>query len=83
MKQEGYKVRMAGGRRKKPTMKWMLENLTLGQAGLILRQMRDEEPKKSWVIPLTDRSFLGADQREIDELANTVFDETLRRIKRA
>lgn len=83
LKQEGYKVRMAGGKKKKPTMKWMLENLTLGQAGLILRMMRDEEPKKSWTIPLPDRSFLGASRREMDELANTVFDETLIRMRRA
>lgn len=83
LKREGYKVRMAGGRKRKPTMKWMLDNLTQGQAGLILRQMREEEPKRSWTIELPDRSFLGASHTEIAELANTVFDETIARIKRA
>lgn len=84
LKQEGYKVRMAGGRRKKPTMKWMLENLTLGQAGLILRTIRDDlNPKKSWVVELPARSFLGVEPRELDELASLIFDETIQRVKRA
>ncbi|MCX2834462.1 phage virion morphogenesis protein [Microbulbifer thermotolerans] len=84
LKQEGYKVRVVGGKKKKPTIKWMLENLTQGQAGLILRIMRDDlNPKKNWVIELPERSFLGVTEKEIDALANTVFDETLRRLKRA
>lgn len=83
LKQEGYVVRLPGGRRKKPTMRWITENLTLGQAGLILQTLRDEPRKNRWVIELPERSFLGVESGEVEELANTIFDDTIQRIKRA
>ncbi|MFS1525814.1 phage virion morphogenesis protein [Microbulbifer sp. 2304DJ12-6] len=83
LKREGYVVRRKGGKKKKPTMRWITEHVTLGQAGLVLKQMREGgQSKTSWVIPLPERSFLGADGREIEALTNTIFDEALQRIQR-
>ncbi|MFA0813242.1 phage virion morphogenesis protein [Microbulbifer epialgicus] len=80
LKKEGYKVRLPGGRKKKPTIRWITENLSLGQAGLILRKLRDDPGKSRWVIELPERSFLGVTEREISELASKLFDETSGRI---
>ncbi|WP_299940128.1 hypothetical protein [uncultured Microbulbifer sp.] len=83
LKKEGYKVRLPGGRKKKPTLRWITENLTLGQAGLILRKMRDDPGKSRWVIELPQRSFLGVTAWEVSELASKIFDETSGRIHSA
>ncbi|MCO1336391.1 hypothetical protein MO867_18825 [Microbulbifer sp. OS29] len=80
LKKEGYKVRLPNGRKKKPTMRWIMENLSLGQAGLILRILRDDPGESRWVIELPDRSFLGTTRQEIDKLASMIFDETSGRI---
>ncbi|WHI45032.1 phage virion morphogenesis protein [Microbulbifer sp. VAAF005] len=80
LKKEGYKVRLPGGRKKKPTLRWITENLTLGQAGLILQVLRDEPKENSWVIELPERSFLGTTDREVSELADMIFKETSGRI---
>ncbi|WP_299580916.1 phage virion morphogenesis protein [uncultured Microbulbifer sp.] len=80
LRKEGYKIRRVNGHGwKQPSLKWVTENLSLGQAGVILRSMREAEPKKSWVIPLPDRSFLGVTQKEVEELATTIIDQTLER----
>lgn len=62
---------------KKRTIKWIVENLTIGQAGAILRDMRGKSGKQSWEIVVPARSFLGADGSEksriILELKEAVF----------
>ncbi|WP_143732648.1 phage virion morphogenesis protein [Microbulbifer sp. GL-2] len=83
LKKEGYKVRLPGGRKKKPTMRWIKENLSLGQAGLILRTLRDDPRLNRWVIELPERDFLGVTEREVSELASKIFDETSGRVKGA
>ena len=83
LKAEGYVVRLPGGRKKKPTMRWISDNLTQGQAGFILQTLRDEPRKNRWVIDLPARSFLGAEAGEIEDLATSIFEETIGRIKRA
>ena len=77
LKAAGYMVRRAGGRPYKPTIGWITENMKQGQAGLILRIMRDEQPATSWVIPLPARSFLGADEADINTMVQTIFNQTI------
>jgi phage virion morphogenesis protein len=80
LRKEGYKIRRANGRGwKQPSLKWVTENLSVGQAGIILRSMRDAKAKQSWEIPLSERSFLGVTQKEVEELATTIIDQTLER----
>ncbi len=47
-------------RRKRPSQRWIMENMKLGQAGLIIRTLRNNlNPPKSWKIPIPKRPFLG------------------------
>jgi hypothetical protein len=57
---EGYKVRKAKGKGyRKATISEISDTLSQGQAGLILRQLRGNQNKKSWDIPVDGRPFLG------------------------
>lgn len=77
LRAEGYKVRRDGKGYKRPTLKWITENLSLGQAGLILRVLRDQASVSRWVIPLPARAFLGANDQEVNRIVNEVFQQTI------
>lgn len=77
LRQEGFKMRRKGDRPYKPTLNAIMATMKQGQAGLILRLMRDEQPKKSWVIPLPDRSFLGVNEEDVTEIVQTIFNQTI------
>lgn len=72
LKEAGYK-RMSGGKRVPATIKWIQENVSVGQAGYILRVLRGQS-QKNWKIPLPARPFLGVDEAEINTIVNQVFD---------
>lgn len=79
----GYKIKRAGGKGyKRPTLKWVVENLTQGKAGLILKKLSGTTSKKNWVIPLPARPFLGASKKDIDTMVETIFKNTVKQ-KRA
>lgn len=79
LKQEGFKARKASGKGyKKVTVKWITENLTQGQAGIILRSMRNTTPKNSWAIELPERAFLGATEKEVSGMVQTIFENTIK-----
>lgn len=79
LRAEGYKARKKSGKGyRNASIREIKDTLSLGQAGIILRLMRDSESKQQWVIPLPDRSFLGATENEISDMVNTVFDQTIR-----
>ena len=78
LKEAGFKIRRKNGKGwKKATMKWITDNMTIGHAGLVLKTLRNEESKDSWVISLPARSFLGATESEIKEMSQTIFDQTI------
>ncbi|MFT5788022.1 MAG: hypothetical protein ACI8SJ_000117 [Shewanella sp.] len=57
---EGYKVRKGKGKRyRRATITEIMSNMTLGQAGLVLRMMRNTKDKPSWNIQVSPRPFLG------------------------
>jgi len=75
-----YRSGAKKGQRKnrRVSQKWIMENMTLGQAGLILRLLRDEaESKKAWELTVPARPFFGlrkADATELsDRLIKTIF----------
>jgi hypothetical protein len=70
----GFKIR---GRRgyKTPTFIWIKRNMSLEQAGVILRILRGKPAKSSWVIPLPERSFLGVTAGQLEGLAELAFNE--------
>ena len=53
------------GKRKKPSLKWIVENLTQGQAGVIIRSLKDKAAQSSWEVKLPERQLLGAKQKDI------------------
>ncbi|PKH06667.1 phage virion morphogenesis protein [Moritella sp. Urea-trap-13] len=57
--------RKGKSKRKKPTIKWIVENLTTGQAGLIIRALKDKTAQSSWEIKLPERQLLGANVEDI------------------
>lgn len=67
----GYKAHI-NGKLRKPSLKWIVENLTVGQAGAIIRSMRTTPPKTSWEVVLPARSFLGITDAEMLELLDIV-----------
>ncbi len=57
---EGYKVRKGKGKRyRRASITEIMERMTLGQAGKVLRLMRDIKDKPSWNIQVSPRPFLG------------------------
>lgn len=66
------------------TPAWIMANMTEGQAGYALRQLKawhGEQPKTSWDIPLPARSFLGATDNEVQQYVDDIMNNILGRIR--
>ncbi len=75
----GYKIRRSQGKGfKRPTIKWIVENLSQGKAGFVLRLLEESKPKRRWKLKTPQRSFLGQSQQEQIELKNLLLDEAMR-----
>lgn len=75
----GFKVRRPTGKGwQKPSQKHIIENYSRGQAGIIIRSMRDdagEKTKSSWKTVLPARAFLGATKQEVTDYISTILEE--------
>ena len=79
LREAGYKIRKKRGSGwKSPSLKWIVTNLSNGKAGLILRILLDKERKRAWKIPTQERSFLGQERQEMEDLKNFMLDEAMR-----
>jgi len=82
---EGYRLRVQNPSGKGCTLrrvsaKWIMEHLSRGQAGLILRVLRDASwAKHSWEVKPAARPFLGpapgSENKFLDDLAGTALSE--------
>ena len=64
----GFKTRRSNGRgTATPTLRWIINNMNIGQAGAALRYLRNN-PKTEWKTTLPPRAFLGVSAAEITEL---------------
>lgn len=74
-----YAGKMKNGRvrTRKASQKWIVENITLGQAGLILRLMRETKSKKQWEIPVPSRSFLGVSAKDSQQLGKEFLEQLI------
>ncbi len=54
------------GRRgyRKPSRKWIMGNMSMLQAGLVINILREQEKKQTWEIRIPARAFLGASGEE-------------------
>jgi phage virion morphogenesis protein len=64
----GYKVKRAGKALWTPSIKYITQNMTIAQAGLILRVLRGDS-KDSWQTTLPARPFLGVTAEDIKAVA--------------
>lgn len=74
LRKQAYRVRRGNGW-KKPTIKWITQNLEAGQAGLILRLLKGDSRKSRWKVKLAPRSFLGVTDQESQELLNITAEQ--------
>lgn len=86
LREAGYTIKSArsGRRVKLPSLKWVTENLNVGQAGAALRYLREqagEKAKTSWQTVLPARSFLGASARDVTRHIDTIFKQITTEIK--
>ena len=63
LKSLGYK-RRRGKRYSRPTQAWIMKNMTMSQAGAIIRVMNGGGSADSWEVVLPARSFLGVTDTE-------------------
>jgi hypothetical protein len=57
---------------------WIQANVKYGQAGLLIRELKGEQPgPSSWEIKMPQRDFLGADQNDIAQLIQLVLHQIL------
>lgn len=77
LREAGYTVKRAHGKGKKsPSLKYITQNMTIGQAGAVLRSLREQEgisAKTSWQTKLPARAFLGASSQEIVRHIESIF----------
>lgn len=87
---EGYRLRVRKQRGKgcalrRVSQRWIRENLSLGQAGVILRMMRDgkRKGKQRWEMRTPARPFLGVDPAKYDEALNDIARQALAAVRKA
>ena len=62
---------------KRVSQAWIKENMTVGQAGLVLSLLIDKPQKSSWTVDTPARPFFGLNQQEIRFLGNELLNDIL------
>jgi len=91
LNREGFRRRVArtrgkgGAVLKRVPAKWIMDNMTLGQAGLVLRLMRygTRKGKQSWETKPAPRPILGATPEDADAFLTQMTEDALKRVRRA
>ncbi len=80
LRELGLEVKRNKGKgTKKPSLKWIMENINKGKAGLMIRIMKDEPSKNAWDIPLAERQILGSKEREVNRQLIKIFEQAKQR----
>jgi len=81
----GYSIKTKNGKRDKtPSLKWVQSNMKIGQAGMALRYLREQQGasiKSSWETKIPARSFLGATSREVTQYIEKTMKDMTREIQ--
>ena len=76
LRELGYTVpRKSGKGRKKPSLRLLMETVTQGQAGQIIRELSNQPNVTAWDIPLTERQILGSNEREVTRQLIKIFEQ--------
>ena len=79
LREIGFTVKTSKKRRpKKPSLKWIQENISMGKAGLIIRIMTNKPQQKEWDIPTSKRQFLGSPKEDVEIQVKTLLDRARR-----
>jgi len=89
LKQLGYKIpvrKFKNGRWKfrKPSIKWIVENMTFGHAGLMMLILQNESPKpapETWQIDVPARPFMGVAPQDADQYLVELTQHVINEIK--
>lgn len=80
MNRLGFRVAARGGKQKKVSQSWIMENLTKLQAlGIIYKLNGEREGKQSWEVDLPVREFFSNDARWVQAMAVRVVQTEYRR----
>ena len=69
----GYKRRGKRGRYVNASSKWIQENLSYRQAGMLIKKLKGGAVKRSWGIELPARQFMGANEAERAKIIRRVM----------
>ena len=76
LRELGYTVpRKSGKGRKKPSLRLLMETVTHGQAGQIIRELSNQPNVTAWDIPLAERQILGSNEREVTRQLIKIFEQ--------
>lgn len=87
----GYRRSMGkykGGKKKgsarvqRVSQKWITENMSVGQAGYILRHLRGKEPAQSWTATVPARPMLGITETIAADMIKRISEETIERTRK-
>jgi len=71
----GFKRRIPKRGYKTPSIKWITQNMSMSQAGLVLRKLREGGNRSAWTTTLPPRSFLGVSAGDMNELISLAVTE--------
>ncbi|MGF1842463.1 virion morphogenesis protein [Vibrio clamense] len=80
LRELGYTVaRKSGKGRKKPSLRLLMDTVTHGQAGQIIRELSNQPNASAWDIPLAQRQILGSKEREVTRQLIKIFEQAKKR----
>ncbi|HCH3319026.1 TPA: virion morphogenesis protein [Vibrio parahaemolyticus] len=80
LRELGYTVPKKKGKgRKKPSLRQLMESITHGQAGQLIRDLSNQPTVAAWDIPLKERQILGSNEREVNRELVQIFEQARQR----
>ncbi|PSU99306.1 virion morphogenesis protein [Photobacterium kishitanii] len=67
LRELGYTVASKGRKGKtKPTLRYLMDTLSQGKAGIIIRELSNQPTTVAWDIPLPERKILGSKEQDVN-----------------
>lgn len=70
-------------RTKRVSQSWIVENMTMGYAGRLIKILDDKETKQIWNVVIPARPFFGLNKTEIKTLGKQIIDDVIDGAKKA
>lgn len=71
----GYKMKTAKGGYRRASLSEIMDTLTVGQAGVILGELRGKTSKQRWDIPVPARAFLGDKTENVQQQLVSIIEQ--------